>query len=93
MQSTNKSATNKLVRAFGNIIKRHRLLLDKTMYRISAECGIHKDSWRLIERGLVNDIKISTIWKIAEGLDIPLDELIRELREELGEKFSLTELD
>ena len=59
------------------------------MYKISAECSIHKDSWRLIEKGLVNDVKISTIWKIADGLDIPLDQLIRELQENLGEDFSL----
>lgn len=89
MQSSDKNATHQLVKVLGDIIKRHRLKQNKTMYKISAECSIHKDSWRLIEKGLVNDVKISTIWKIADGLDIPLDQLIRELQENLGEDFSL----
>ena len=92
MQDYSKKATAKLVKKLGNIIKRHREEQEKTMYKISAECSIHKDSWRLIERGLVNDIKISSLWKIAEGLDIPPETLITELRKELGEDFSLSGL-
>lgn len=92
MQDYSKKATAKLVKKLGNIIKRHREEQEKTMYKISAECSIHKDSWRLIEKGLVNDIKISSLWKIAEGLDIPPETLIAELRKELGEDFSLSGL-
>lgn len=92
MQDFSKKATAKLVKKLGTIIKKHRQEQDKTMYKISAECAIHKDSWRLIEKGLVNDIKISSLWKIAEGLDIPPEILIAELRKELGEEFSLSGL-
>ena len=92
MQEYSKKATIRLVQVLGEIIKKHRIEQNKTMYKISAECSIHKDSWRLIENGLVNDIKISSIWKIAEGLDIPLGDLINEVGRELGEEFSLSDL-
>ena len=61
--------------------------------KISAECSIHKDSWRLIEKGLVNDIKLSSLWKIAEGLGITPADLMLELQTELGEDFSLSDLE
>lgn len=69
MQDNGKNATARLIKVLGSIIKKHRLEQKKTMYKISAECSIHKDSWRLIENGLVNDIKLSSLWKIAEGLE------------------------
>ena len=92
MQDYSKKTTIKLIKILGKIIKKHRLEQDKTMYKISAECSIHKDSWRLIEKGLVNDIKLSSLWKIAEGLDIPPEALIAELRKELGDDFSISGL-
>ena len=91
MQEIGKKLSNRLIKAFGKIIKMHRQKQNKTMYKISAECSIHKDSWRLIEKGLVNDIKLSSLWKIAEGLDITPAELITELQTELGENFSLSD--
>lgn len=60
------------------------------MYSISAEVGVPKATWREVELGL-KDFRFSTIWKIAEGLEIPLYQLIKELQDELGEDFSLTE--
>lgn len=92
MQDNSKKATIRLIKVLGEIIKKHRLEQKKTIYKISAECSIHKDSWRLIEKGLVNDIKLSSLWKIAEGLDIPLATLIDELTKELGEDFSLADI-
>ena len=76
----------------GDIIKKHRLEQKKTIYKISAECAIHKDSWRLIEKGLVHDIKISSIWKIAEGLDIDPIDLLSEAKEVLGKDFTISGL-
>lgn len=92
MKSPDTNASNHLVKTLGNIVKKHRLSQKKTMYKISAECSVHKDSWRLLENGLINDVKLSTIWKIAEGLDIPPDKLIKELSDSLGENFSLCDL-
>jgi len=92
MQSFSKDATNRLVQVLGNIIKKHRTEQQKTIYKISAECSMHKDAWRLIEKGLVHDIKLSSLWMIAEGLGLdPLD-LLKEAKEILGEDFTISGL-
>lgn len=51
-----------------------------------------KATWRELELGLKN-FRFSTLWKIAEGLDIPLGELMNELKAELGDDFTLSGLD
>lgn len=76
----------------GEIIKKHRLEQKKTIYKISAECSIHKDSWRLIEKGLVNDIKLSSLWKIAEGLELEPTDILNEAKSILGKDFSISGL-
>ena len=92
MQSFSKDATNRLVQVLGNIIKKHRTEQKKTIYKISAECSMHKDAWRLIEKGLVHDIKLSSLWMIAEGLGLdPLD-LLKEAKDILGEDFTISGL-
>ena len=90
MQDNSQNKTAKLVKAIGEIIKRHREEQNKTMYSISAEAGVPKATWRELELGL-KDFRFTTIWKIAEGLDIPLEQLIKELREKLGADFTLIE--
>ena len=92
MQDNNKNATIKLVKVIGEIIKKHRLEQNKTIYKISAECSINKETWRLIENGLVNDIKISSLWKIAEGLEIDITDLLKEAKEVLGDGFTISGL-
>lgn len=92
MQDNGKNATARLIKVLGSIIKKHRLEQKKTMYKISAECSIHKDSWRLIENGLVNDIKLSSLWKIAEGLGIDPIELLKEAKLVLGDDFTISGL-
>ncbi|MGN0032135.1 MAG: hypothetical protein ACI37Q_09300 [Candidatus Gastranaerophilaceae bacterium] len=92
MQSFSKDATNRLVQVLGNIIKKHRTEQQKTIYKISAECSMHKDAWRLIEKGLVHDIKLSSLWMIAEGLGLdPLD-LLKEAKDILGDDFTISGL-
>ena len=92
MQSFSKDATNRLVQVLGNIIEKHRTEQKKTIYKISAECSMHKDAWRLIEKGLVHDIKLSSLWMIAEGLGLdPLD-LLKEAKDILGEDFTISGL-
>lgn len=92
MQDNNKNNTIRLVKVLGKIIKKYRLEQNKTIYKISAECSIHKDTWRLIEKGSVNDIKISSLWKIAEGLGLKVEDLIKETKEVLGNDFSISGL-
>ena len=81
----------KLTHVLGEIIKEHRVATGKSMYKISAESSILKSTWRRIENGTYKDVNLSSVWKIAEGLEIPPEELIKELREKLGSDFSLIE--
>ena len=92
MQSFSKDATNRLVQVLGNIIKKHRTEQQKTIYKISAECSMHKDAWRLIEKGLVHDIKLSSLWMIAEGLGLDLLDLLKEAKDILGDDFTISGL-
>ena len=90
MQDSSKTKSDKLIQAAGNLIKKHREKLNKTMYGISAEVGVPKATWREVELGLT-DFRFTTIWKIAEGLNMPLYQLIKELQAELGDDFTLTD--
>ena len=91
MQYSSNTKCKKLIKAIGALVKKHRIEQNKTMYSISAEAGVPKATWRELELGL-KDFRFSTIWKIAEGLDMPLDQLIKELQDDLGEEFSLSDL-
>ena len=91
MQEASKDKIKRLVVTFGHIVEKHRKKQGKTAYKISAECSLSKTSWREVELG-EKDFRISTLWRIAEGLDIPLGDLINELSKELGDKFSLSDL-
>ena len=76
----------------GNVIEKYRKLRNKSIYSISAEVSMSKSTWREAEIGACKDIKFTTLWKIAEGLDIPLSKLIDELTQELGSNFSLSDI-
>lgn len=92
MQDDNlKNKKKVLVSTMGNIIKKLRLSKSKSIYKISAECSMSKATWREVELGLCNDISLSTLYKIADGLEIPLYKLFFELNKVLGEKFSITD--
>ena len=90
MQYSSNAKSKELIKAIGELVKMHRVEQNKTMYSISAEAGVPKATWRELELGL-KDFRFTTIWKIAEGLDIPLDQLIKELRDKLGADFTLIE--
>ena len=80
-----------LMSILGNVIEKYRKLHNKSIYSISAEVSMSKSTWREAEKGICNDIKLTTLWKIAEGLDIKPSDLLKEIENQLGEKFSLIE--
>lgn len=84
-----QAPADKLLKTFGEIIKEHRIALKKSVYKISAEASIPKTTWRRIEENIHKDIYFTSIWKIAEGLEISPEKLIAELKERLGKDFSL----
>ncbi len=90
MQDSAQNKTAHLVKTLGKIIKRFRESQGKTVYKISAEAGLPKATWREMELGLKN-FRFATLWKVAEGLDIPPAKLIEELSKELGSDFTLSD--
>lgn len=90
---TNEDKNKELFsKALASVIKKHRKKLGKSVYALSAESSVGKNTWLMIEKAVSKDPSIITIWKIAEGLDIHPDELLREVREKLGDDFSLSDL-
>ena len=87
-----RSNSKRLMTALGAVIKEKRILQNKTMYAISAEASMSKSTWREVELGICNDVKLTTLWKIAEGLDITPAKLLEELKDKLGADFTLTGL-
>ncbi len=82
-----------LFKMIGDIVCSKREAQNKSRYEISAECALSRSTWGDIETASCKEPALTTIWKIAEGLDIYPDELLREVREKLGEDFSLSGLD
>lgn len=93
MQEPVNNNNIKLIKTLGEIIKSHREEKNKTIYGISAESSMSKSTWREVELGVCNDINLTTLWKVAEGLEITPASLLTELSERLGNEFSLTGLD
>jgi len=91
MQEAEKNNAEKLSKTIGRIIEKHRITQGKTAYSISAECGMRKSTWRYAELGI--DLRLSTLWKISEGLNIDISALLQEVKQELGADFSLIDDD
>lgn len=80
----------KLQIALAKIVKDLRLKQNKSISLSSAEIGITKSIWADLEKG-IKDPQLSTIYRIAEGLDISISELFLLIEKELGENFSFLE--
>ncbi len=89
----NVEINNDFMKTLGEIIKSHRNNLNKSIYEISAESSISKSTWREIELGLCKDIKLKSLWKVAEGLNVPASVILDELAEKLGSNFKLSDFD
>ena len=79
-------------KALGLVVKRQRKKLKKSIYKISAEVGIAKNSWRLVERAEVIYPSMVTIIKIAEALDMKPFDLLSEVYNELNKDFTISDI-
>ncbi|MBQ8460063.1 helix-turn-helix transcriptional regulator [bacterium] len=70
------------------IIKRYRLEQHKSISLISNEIGMTKSMWADLEKA-IKDPQLTTLLRIAEGLEVPLSRIIIELENTLGREFSL----
>ncbi len=88
MQSSYIKSKRKLQITLANIIKKYRNSQNKSISQISAEIVMAKSMWNDLEKG-IKDPQLSTVWRVSEALNIPVDELFIELKKELGDNFSL----
>lgn len=70
------------------IIKKHRQKRGKSISLISNEIGMTKSMWADLEKSN-KDPQLTSLWRMAEALELPLSEIIIELEDKLTENFSL----
>ena len=80
-------ATDLLEEMPANVVKKLR---KKSITKSAYEIGMGKSLWADLENG-IKDPQLSTIWRIAEGLEIKPHILIKKIEDELGEDFSFLE--
>lgn len=86
MQYKNEK-TEQIIKTFGEIIKEKRLQkTGKSQTLFSYEYDLDSGNLCRIENGKI-ETKLTMMWRLAEALDIPLSELIKELEIKLGNNF------
>ncbi|MFA7658079.1 MAG: helix-turn-helix transcriptional regulator [Candidatus Gastranaerophilaceae bacterium] len=88
MQQINKENEKNIIIALGKITKELREKRNLSLNIFSFENDLQKSLVSRIENGK-NEPKLISLWKISEGLEIKLSELIGLLEENLGEDFKL----
>jgi len=88
MQEANKKNKSIYKNALGEIVKKYRLEKNKSISLISAEIGMTKSMWADLEKG-IKDPQLSTLIRIAEGMNITASQIIEELEQKLGKNFTL----
>ena len=78
---------NELQRAIAKVVKEHRT---KSITKSADEIAMGKSMWADLENG-IKDPQFSTLWRIAEGLDIKPHVLVKMIEDELGSNFSFLE--
>jgi transcriptional regulator with XRE-family HTH domain len=70
-----KPALNETTRVFGERVRNRRVELGLSQEAAAVRCGIHWTQLGKVERGQ-RSLRLETIMKIADGLDIDAGELI-----------------
>ena len=76
-----------LQQAIAKVIREHRT---KSITKSADEIAMGKSMWADLENG-IKDPQFSTLWRIAEGLDIKPHILVEMIENELREDFSFLE--
>ena len=63
-------------KAFGQVARRLRKTLKMSQRELARNSEIHVNTIQLIELGIV-EVKLTTLFFIAKGLGVPLDEFMR----------------
>lgn len=78
---------NELQMAIAIVVRAHRT---KSITKSADEIAMGKSMWADLEKG-IKDPQFSTLWRIAEGLEIKPHELVKMIEDKLGENFSFLE--
>ncbi len=77
---------SKFRKKLASIILKHRVQAKKSISRISHEIDLTKSVWSEIEAGN-RDPQLSTLWRIAEGLNIRPSQIVQEMEKEIGPDY------
>lgn len=76
-----------LQKAVAKVVREHRT---KSITKSADEIAMGKSMWADLENG-IKDPQFSTLWRIAEGLEIKPHILVEMIEKELGDGFSFIE--
>lgn len=77
-----------LLETIGKIVRKKRAEIDKGILLLSYEYDIPSTSLAKLEKGKC-DVQISTLWKLAEALNMSFLEFISEVQKQLPKNFKL----
>ncbi|MDO5306647.1 MAG: helix-turn-helix transcriptional regulator [bacterium] len=78
---------NELQKAIAKVVKNQR---KKSITKSADEIAMGKSMWADLENG-IKDPQFSTLWRIAEGLELKPHALVELIEKELGDNFSFLE--
>lgn len=78
----------KFQKILAKVVKKHRFESKKSISKISDEIDLTKSVWSEVESGN-RDPQLSTIWRMAEGLNVPLSKITAEMESYTGKDFFL----
>lgn len=90
MQAENKEKRHLLLQALAKTVKDLRIKTGKSISLISNELNVSKSIWSDVGLGK-SDMQFSTFWRIAEALEIPPDELVKKVKQNLKDNISFIE--
>ena len=82
--------TDILKQKLAEVIKEYRLEQNRSISLLSGEVNLSKSIWSDLEKG-IKDPQLSTLWKVAESLNVPLSQIIKVMEENLKNKLSFIE--
>lgn len=77
----------KLQQITGKVVRKLRT---KSITKSADEIGMGKSLWADLENG-IKDPQFSTLWRVAEGLEVKPHVLVKMIEDEIGEDFSFLE--
>ena len=78
---------HELQKAIAKVVKNQR---KKSITKSADEIAMGKSMWADLENG-IKDPQFSTLWRIAEGLELKPHALVELIEKELGDKLSFLE--